>query len=159
MTKIKVTLTLAVIAAIMVTGCGQTSLKPPTPQVSVEETSPPPVPVIDNPTQQDPEETAGAGQVRGVLVNKSTQQVIPDIELCLIPKDPNTGDFGVPLMPSVITDSTGAFLFENIPVGHYNLFSMTWGHFYEDQRGNLFIFEVKPGQLTDIGQVLASPGV
>jgi hypothetical protein len=47
-------------------------------------------------------QTTAEGRISGVLIEQSTQQGIQGIELCLIPNNPETGEFGVPLMPSVI---------------------------------------------------------
>jgi len=110
------------------------------------EATPPPGPTPTSPTAQE-------GSIRGVLVDRVTQQGIPAIDLCLIPNNPETGEFGVPLMPPVTTDAQGAFLFQDIPPGHYSLFSMTWGAPWDDQLGNMFVFEAQAGQTTDLGAI------
>ena len=148
-------------ALLILAGCSQGGAGAPTPiegppsppAPQGNEVSPSLAPDTALPSPFPPAEASQEGQIRGVLVDSSTQQGIEAIELVLIPIDSETGEFGVPMMPSVTTDAQGAFLFGNIPPGQYSVFSMTWKSSWDDQFGNMHKFEVQPGQTTDLGPI------
>jgi len=68
--------------------------------------------------------------------------------------DPVTYSSGDPIMPGVVTDANGVFVFENISPGTYSLYSMTWKtDWYDTSTRMPKVFRLEPGATLDLGEV------
>lgn len=104
--------------------------------------------------------TPTTGQVSGVLVNLGTGQPMAGIDLeLMIAEETATGvafHFGE-ASPHTETDSSGAFVFKDVPPGSYGLaFSSASGPLplMTDELA-IIIFEVTVGQVTDLDTISA----
>ena len=123
------------VAAILIaalTACG-----------TIAEPTPTPLPTIDPDTP---------GDIHGVLQD-STGAPVPDVTVMVVQRDPTSG--GVTRYTyfswwgEAITDSTGAFVLENVPPGVYHLAnSLEFGF-------NVLTssFELEPNEVLDLGVI------
>lgn len=145
---------------LFLVGCGSAT---PAPVAETPTATPTPIPPAATPTPEPPTPTftpaATTGQVKGRLVDEKTQQPIVEKQVFLPLAEETNGQVSISFAadtPETRSDSSGVFLFEDIPPGKYGLGAYLGGFTPSTlvkEQGGLIVFEVTAGQVIDLGTI------
>jgi hypothetical protein len=141
-----------VLSVILLVGC---AVSEPTATSMPTDTPPPTVTSTPSPTPT-------TGQVKGVLVNKSTDQAVTTARANLVPVE--VGDDGaIVYSADLLAERTmsmgvtsGVFLFEDVKPGHYLITVNIGGGMplnLEDDQGTRIVLHIEAGQVIDLGKL------
>ena len=150
---------------LLLAGCGGTQAIPTTTPVPLTGTPIPPTatpvpptakPVPPTATPVPPTPKPTTGQVKGVLV-EDTEQPAAGQTLRLPTVEESGGELTFHFeddSPITETNSSGTFLFEEVPPGRYALAAfLPLPTFLESDTGATIVFEVVAGEVVDLGTI------
>jgi hypothetical protein len=108
------------------------------------------------PTPSPTTDPTAPGQVQGVLLDGDTGRPLADVTVGLVMPGHSSGGMTYIEQTDIETetDTSGAFLLDSVPPGEYMIFAyLGRQELVTDSTSRHLLFEVRPGQTFDLGEI------